>query len=32
MVEIEYRKTGEKLKLSPEESYNFILDKIKVFK
>ena len=31
-IEIEYRKTGENLKLSPEESYNFISDKIKVFK
>ena len=31
-VEIEYRKTGEKLKLSPDESYNFITDKLKTFK
>ena len=29
-VEIEYRKTGKKLKLSPDESYNFITNKNKM--
>jgi len=30
-VEIEYRHTGKKQKLSPDESFNFITDKLKVF-